>query len=363
MVVKNIYIDNFIGYDQQKKVKGVTLADVVASVTASKEPYDILKVNFVNTPGGCIETGKDIWSYLQSLDKPIHTHAVGMVASISSWMYVQGETRTADEQGVAIMVHNPFVNGLSKADADTLQAIGREIKKDELFMAKTYAIKTNQPLDVIRKFMKDETFLDTNTAFKIGFITEEPKKIKAVAFFSNNNKQKMIKDKSILDKIKDALSTSQKMALSVKTADEKTLVFEGEKETYEVGDKAILKGGEEDVDADGTFLVKGGKEELTFEAGELKTIIPVEEAPASDEDAPDMLAKLQEEIDAMKAKQVKTEASYKNKFEALEKQNKEYKTTFLKLGALVSEEIVDTDLSADSTTKVEDKNKSENQFF
>lgn len=73
----NIYISGQIGnFDG---VKGVELLDVIAQVRNQPEATDF-NVH-INSEGGLVDVGFDIYHYLKSLGKPVTTIGSGIVAT------------------------------------------------------------------------------------------------------------------------------------------------------------------------------------------------------------------------------------------------------------------------------------------
>lgn len=325
MSILNIYIDSFIGNDEQNNVKGFMLEDVVRQVTRHKEPYNLIKVNLINTPGGDVEQGMQISDYLNSLGVSIHTHAVGLVASISSVIFMQGDKRTM-EADAQLMIHNPYYSSVGSADADYLEYLSKDIRKIEKSLNKIYANKTGLDNNTLSNLMKNETFIDSDTAFDLGFTTEKTQKqpAKAVAFINNKKREMSEEKKSLLNKIAIAFGIKAMVEMNTSTGD--VLIFDKEEGEPVVGDKATING---EV-ADGSYLVKNGTYEFIFTNGELteiKEVVQEEESLAKVVE--EMLKPYQEEIDGLKA-QVKS----------LKKENEERATIFNSIKQIVSKEVV-----------------------
>jgi len=362
-MVANIYIDDFIGYAGKKK--GITLPDVVAALSLYKGNFESVKLTLIDSPGGDYDIAKDIWAYLSSFSKPIHTHGIGLVASSSSWLYVKGETRTYDAKSFQLMIHNPMVVGMDYADADELDRTSNWIRQAEDEMISTYATQTGQPSDIVKKFMKDETYLDGKIAFDLGFATERPTEIQAVAFKvkqeNNKNNYKMSdKKETVWQKLSKAFAGIDIVAMELNTSNGEVIKFLEDKEVYEVGDQATVNG----ETANGEYIVKNGAEKLTFQNGSLKTIEPVE---VEQEDNDVMTeAKIKEIVDGLLSVQAtKTD----EKIQALETENKKIKKSFkdtekvfAMLKTIASEQVIDDKEEQKSSTETK-KNKSKNQFF
>src|SRR5690554_1118295 len=98
-----IYINGLIGSDEREK--GVELVDVIAQVR--KQPNASSFNVYINSEGGSLNIGFDIYNYLKSLGLPITTIGTGMVASIATVIFMAGQKRVVTP-GTRFMIHFPM---------------------------------------------------------------------------------------------------------------------------------------------------------------------------------------------------------------------------------------------------------------
>jgi ATP-dependent protease ClpP protease subunit len=156
-----IKIEGEIGTD-------VTLESVRAQIDPKATEYEIQ----INSGGGEVFTGEDIYNELKSLKKPKTVIITGLCASIATLIAGAGDRRKMYEVG-HYMIHNPSVgiegdaNDLRKG-ADTLD----HIKKVLISVYEKFTRKAGILRDQLWKLLDDETWYTPEEALKMGFIDE-----------------------------------------------------------------------------------------------------------------------------------------------------------------------------------------------
>lgn len=300
----------------------VTFVDVARQVESQKEATNFSMV--VNSPGGYVEDGDEIYNYLESIQKsgrPITTYAEGECASMATKLFLVGERRII-RPGTVFMIHNP--SGAPKdGDADYIESYSKALRSLESDMINFYHKRTGTSKEALRALMKKETVLTPEEAVEFGFATEIQERIetKAVAFSKkfNQNKLKMADQKkneelesnlnTILAKVAAFFSKDEKpKAKLVQDASGTEIDFYELEEdaTPSVGDKARVDGNA----ASGEHTMPSGQV-YVFEAGELTAI---READSGDEDVEALKKErdeLKEKLDAQNKKAEETEKEIK----------------------------------------------------
>jgi len=279
--------------EQGREEVGVELIDVVSQVSLQKGATSY-RVH-IDSPGGVVETGDDIYDYLKKLAKkfPVKTVGSNMVASIATKIFMAGTTREV-LKGCQFMIHLPM-GGIQWATADEMEAHAAQVRVVETKMIKFYCDVTGLEAEAIRPILRNETWLTPEQLKNFGFITAEaPVQIVARASIINNKKpkkNKMGKKKkktSVLKMFKSLLKEAQQGIITnliLLTADQVEVDFYELEEGQDiaVGAKARVNGS----DATGTLTMADGRK-VTFEAGAVSTI----EEATEDEDDTEMAAKL-----------------------------------------------------------------------
>jgi len=121
----------------------------------------------IASPGGFVYDGIEMFNILKNHPGKVHTHLMGLAASMASYLALAGDTITAEGNAV-YMIHNAsmYVGGdyrdFKKA-ADYLNGINS-------ILAKKYAERTGKSISEIRKFMDEETFFFSDEILKAGFV-------------------------------------------------------------------------------------------------------------------------------------------------------------------------------------------------
>ena len=306
---------------------GVELVDVISQV--KKQPNATSFTVHINSEGGVVDTGFDIYNYLKSLSVPVKTVGSGLVASIATVIFMAGEQRTLRE-GTNFMIHLPM--GGIDGTADEIEDYAKEVRTVEDKLIKFYSENIGLDKEAIRPLLRNETWLDTVKALELGFSNVQELPMVAKAYFNTNtnNKQMTEADKSWIEKGFEKIINSMKPQIKnimLQDANGATLEFPDimEGEEVAVGAVATVDG----APADGEFTMPTG-EKYVFTAGELTEIVVTEEG---EDDAEDFEAKYNELKAELEAKeqttaQLETELTEKEAFITnMEKEVKEFKAS------------------------------------
>jgi ATP-dependent protease ClpP protease subunit len=156
-----IKIEGEIGRD-------VTLQSVRAQIDPKATEYEIL----INSGGGEVFAGEDIYNELKALKKPKTVIITGLCASIATLIAGAGDRRKMYEVG-HYMIHNPAVGTEGDAHvhrkvADTLD----HIKKIIISVYEKLTRKAGILKDQLWQLLDEETWYTPHEALAMGFIDE-----------------------------------------------------------------------------------------------------------------------------------------------------------------------------------------------
>ncbi len=273
----NIYITGLIGtiYDNEGIVteKGVELIDVITQVKAQKGATSFNV--FINSPGGVVDTGFDIYNYLKSLQIPINTIGQGMVASIATVIYMAGMNRSL-KPNTEFMIHLP--SGEVGGTSDDIQLYLDYIKDTQKRIIKFYADNTGLNEEALLPLLKNETFLSVQQAYELGFSNTQPIAVAPIAYFNLKTDDMKLSDddKSWIEKqfgaILNTFKSKAKMLL-VQDANGVEIDFTDLEEGQDI--VVDLKATVDGAPAEGDFVMPSG-ETYVFSGGTLTEIKPVE---------------------------------------------------------------------------------------
>lgn len=271
----NIYINGLIG--SMPMEVGVELIDVIQQVKKQAGATSF-KVH-INSEGGVVDTGFDIYNYLRSLQVPIETIGSGLVASIATVIFMAGDKRTLKEN-TKFMIHLPM--GGVDGTADEIEQYAKVVRESETKLLKFYSSATNLSNDALFPLLRNETWLNQEQSETLGFVTQTYEPVLAKAYFNLNTDKKMTnltnEDKSWIEQKFDAIlnkfSAKKVQNIVLQDASGVELEFpevaEGEEPAI---DSAVLVAGEP---ANGEYIMPDGSTYVCAD-GLLKEIKPMEE--------------------------------------------------------------------------------------
>lgn len=307
----NIYINGEIGVnvhlvDVIKQVQGVPMA----------EKYNV----YINSIGGSVDVGFDIYNYLISLNKPITAIGNGIVASVATVIFMAGSQRKL-RKNTEFMIHLPW--GEAIGTAEDIQNYADILVKYEKKIIDFYVKNTGLTEEAIRPLLKNETWLNSSDAFDMNFTTEQeidfPIAAKAVFNLNTNNMTNLSEaDKTWIEKKLESIQalfkgTVKNIVLQDATGVELEFpdVEEGESPALET--KVLVDG----APADGSYLMPDGYTYVCI-AGILTEILE----PTGDEG--EEMAALKAENESLKEQLASANASVLNQTEIVSKLKEEF---------------------------------------
>jgi len=260
-MIGKIIIDGSIGKFEGEK--SVELIDVITQVR--KQPNATSFEVIINSDGGFVDVGFDIYNFLKSLGVPITTIGQGTVASIATVIFMAGSKRIV-RPNTKFMIHLPIIS-MEYANSLEVEDALKIIKQTENEAVSFYAKELGLNKEAIYPLLRNETWLTEEQLINLGFVTNKSNfKIAAKVNKSKLNKMsKPSKLKAIMDIIRGVAVVNK----VIYSADNKELVFPDltEDDPIEVGAKATYDG----MPAEGEITTADGKV-YVFEAGLLTEI-------------------------------------------------------------------------------------------
>lgn len=133
----------------------------------------------INSYGGDVFEGLAIYRQLVGHAAKVTTHIDGVAASIASVIAMAGEEIRIAEAGW-LMVHDAWGGCFGNAaemrrQADLLDSVTAQL-------AGVYEARTQQPMDKLRKWMADETWMNAADALDNGFATSVSENLRMAAY-------------------------------------------------------------------------------------------------------------------------------------------------------------------------------------
>lgn len=302
------------------------LVDVISQVENQKEAT-MFNV-YINSVGGSVDVGFDIFNYLKSLNVPIYTIGQEMVASIATVIFMAGSSRKL-ELGTEFMIHLPW--GSVSGTSQEIEEYNEMLKKYEKKLVDFYTKNTGLNDEAIRPLLTYETWLSPKLAQDLRFTTsiasDVPVLAKANFNFKPDNKmtdeQKGMFTK-LFEKVDAIFSKVNVTVKNIVLQDANGVEVEfpevAEGEMPIAGESTALVDGQP---AEGEYLMPDGQTYI-FVSGILTEIKEVEE----DEQA-SKIAELEKQLSDAKAEIEAKKEALKETSEIVSTLKKEIKSSFV----------------------------------
>lgn len=180
-----------------------SLQNLVGQYQSQKKQGEVTDVNVtINSPGGSLKEGKDMYDFLTGLSKQgitVLTKGVGIVGSSATQPFLAGDERIL-EPDCDFFIHNPQGQP-PKGDADFLAEYASAVKKEEGKMLAFYVDKTDGDKTAIQKFMENETKMSAEEAIDLGFATAIAEAPALVAVYSFEEKPNSKTNKNAMSEL------------------------------------------------------------------------------------------------------------------------------------------------------------------
>lgn len=126
---------------------------------------------YINSPGGSVTAGMAIYDTMQFVKADVQTMAMGMAASMGSFLLTAGAPgKRFALPNAEIMIHQPL--GGAQGQATEIEIAARHILKTRERLNKILADQTGQPIEVIERDTDRDNFMSAEEAKAYGLIDE-----------------------------------------------------------------------------------------------------------------------------------------------------------------------------------------------
>lgn len=143
-------------------IQATSPADVEASINADNEEILIE----INSPGGDVFAGSEIYTMLRSVDRKKKCNIVGLAASAASVIAMACETYMSPT--AQLMIHN--VSTVCAGDYNSMDHMSDILKNANKSIASAYVNKTGKSEEEILALMNKETWFTAEEAKKLGLV-------------------------------------------------------------------------------------------------------------------------------------------------------------------------------------------------
>lgn len=165
---------------------------------------------YINSPGGSVFAGGEIYDALRAHPGGVQIHVTGHAASAASMIMCAGPCDISPT--ALVMIHN--VSGGAQGDYHTMDATSETLKKANQAVAAAYRHKTGKSEEELLALMDKETWMTAQEAIEAGFadsLTESARPLPLTASLSGMLPQAVI-DKLRAERAKHPHMTAQDKA-------------------------------------------------------------------------------------------------------------------------------------------------------
>ena len=123
----------------------------------------------INSPGGYVDEGSEIYSLLKDYPGKTVGKIVGMAASAAS-VAAMGVDTLKISPTARIMIHN--ASGIIQGDYRSMEHGSEILKQCNKAISNAYVLKTNLDEETLLDLMNKETYMDAQKAMELGFVDE-----------------------------------------------------------------------------------------------------------------------------------------------------------------------------------------------
>ena len=126
---------------------------------------------YINAPGGSVSAGLAIYDTMNFIKADVQTIAMGMAASMGSFLLTAGEKgKRFALPNAEIMIHQPL--GGAQGQATEIEIAARHILQTRERLNKILAERTGQPMEVIERDTDRDNYMTAQQAKEYGLIDE-----------------------------------------------------------------------------------------------------------------------------------------------------------------------------------------------
>lgn len=143
-------------------------ADIRKAAAELTDENEELRV-IINSPGGDVQAGQEIYSILKDIKNPVTINVQSMAASAASMIAMAGDTVKMSPVAL-LMIHN--ASTCTSGDYRDMQHTADVLQTVNTAIMQAYIAKTGKTEDELRDMMDRETWLTANQCLENGFADE-----------------------------------------------------------------------------------------------------------------------------------------------------------------------------------------------
>lgn len=160
-----------IGNNDQEVYDYFGLEAVSAKKVSESFPEDGSDIVLeVNSPGGLVTVGSEIYTALKNYSGQVTAEVTGIAASAAS-VAIMGADKVIISPTAQIMIHKASLRWVS-GNSDQLESAANALKSSDQAIINAYKEKTGLDEETLTQLMRNETFMSADEAVEKGFADE-----------------------------------------------------------------------------------------------------------------------------------------------------------------------------------------------
>jgi ATP-dependent Clp protease protease subunit len=125
---------------------------------------------YINSPGGSVHDGLAIYDVIQFIKAPVYTYALGMAASMGSFLAMCGEKgHRYVMPNTLTMIHQPHLGGGGVGGTVTdIQIKAQNLISTKKKLTQIYALHSGQEYKKLKALMERDKYLTSEEAVALG---------------------------------------------------------------------------------------------------------------------------------------------------------------------------------------------------
>src|SRR5215217_3923980 len=158
----------FIGMPVDDQIANVVMAQLLH--LDSEDPEQDINL-YINSPGGSVHAGMAIYDTMQYVNADVATTALGMAASMGSFLLTAGaKGKRSALPNARILLHQPHIGGGLGGQVSDVEIHARELVRTKKRMNELYSQMTGQPIEKIERDTDRDYMLGPEEALEYGVI-------------------------------------------------------------------------------------------------------------------------------------------------------------------------------------------------
>ena len=158
----------FLGTPVDDQVANAIMAQLLH--LESEDPEQDINL-YINSPGGSVTAGLAIYDTMQFVNCDVATTALGMAASMGSFLLTAGaKGKRSALPNARILLHQPHIGGGLGGQVSDVEIHARELVRTKRRMNELYSEMTGQPVEKIERDTDRDYMLGPKEAVEYGVI-------------------------------------------------------------------------------------------------------------------------------------------------------------------------------------------------